>query len=337
LIVGNAFFVLAEFGLMAVRRSAMEPLADEGSRRASIVLAAQDRLTDVLSCAQLGITVCSTGLGALAEPAVAGLVAGPMARLGLGSVAAHAVAGVFAVLLVVYLHVVVGEMVPKNLALATPERVALALAGPILGLTRALSPVVRALGWVANLLVRLVGVRPTPEVTSAFTAEEVAAIVQLSSEEGVLDDSGGVLAGTLEFDELTAGDVLVPVESVVTVPAGASPADVERQVAVNGFSRFPVAGDGGEISGYVHIMDIVDAEGVGREAPISRERIRPLVAVEESVALDDALVAMQASRAHMVRVTRQGRVIGILFMEDVLEELVGEVRDSVQRPQAKVN
>ena len=196
LLAANAFFVAAEFAVMSVRRSAIEPLAEKGSRRAALVLAAQEQVSDVLACAQLGVTISSTSLGALAEPAIAHLIDGPLAAAGLGAHAAHGVAATIALVLVVYLHVVLGEMLPKNLAMAGPQRAALIFTPPIYAMTRGVAPLIRALGWVANGLVRLVRVTPKPEVTSAFSADEVASIVVRSQAEGVLEDNAGVLAGT---------------------------------------------------------------------------------------------------------------------------------------------
>jgi CBS domain containing-hemolysin-like protein len=326
----NAFFVGAEFSIMSVRRSAMEPLAEAGNRRARRVLAAQERVSDLLAATQLGITIASTGLGAVAEPALAGLIDGPLERLGLDGRAAHGAAAALALVIVVYLHVVLGELVPKNLAMAGPDRAALWFTPPLMAIARPVAPVIRFLNWLANGLVRLVGVTPKPEVASAFTADEVASIVEKSTDSGVLSDDEGLLAGSLEFSNRTAGEVAVPLAEVVTVPADVTPEDLEHMVARRGYSRFPVVA-GGELVGYLHIMDVLSAAGDERRQPVPAWRIRPLTEVEAGEEVEDVLVVMQRTGAHLVRLAAPAPP-GVIFMEDIIEELVGEVRDSMQRP-----
>jgi CBS domain containing-hemolysin-like protein len=180
LLAANAFFVGAEFAIMSVRRSQIEPLASAGSRSAATVLWAMEHVSLMLACAQLGITICSTGLGVVAEPAIAHLVEDPLIAAGLPAEASHVVGFTLALAIVVYLHVVVGEMVPKNLAVAGPERAALWFGPPLVLVSRAVSPVIRLLNWFANGILRAVGVQPKDEVASAFTAEEVVAIVERS-------------------------------------------------------------------------------------------------------------------------------------------------------------
>jgi CBS domain containing-hemolysin-like protein len=331
LLLVTAFVVASEFSVMSVRPSAMEALAEAGSRRARRVLAAQDRVSDLLACSQLGVTVASTGLGAVAEPALAGLVDGPLERLGLGGAAAHGVASLLALVIVVYLHVVLGELVPKNLAMAGPDRAALAFTPPLLALTRAVLPIIKALNWVANGLVRLAGVTPKPHVASAFTADEVASIVTASTGSGVLSDDEGLLAGALEFSERTAGELAVPLADVVTVPHDVTPEQLEHTVARTGYSRFPVLGPDGQLAGYLHIMDVLSAHGAERTAPVPAWRIRPLTAVDAADEVEDALSVMQRSGAHLVKIAAPAPP-GVVFLEDILEELVGEVRDTMQRP-----
>ncbi|MDR3202275.1 MAG: hemolysin family protein [Bifidobacteriaceae bacterium] len=370
LLAANAFFVGAEFSVMSVRRSQIEPLAEAGSRRAATVLGALERVSDMLACAQLGVTVASTGLGAVAEPALARLLRRPLEAVGLGeravgAVAAHAVAAALALVVVVYLHVVLGELVPKNLAMAGPERAALAFGPPLVALARVLAPVVRALNWVANGLVRLAGARPRDEVVSAFTAQEVASIVERSRAEGVLEDPEGLVAGSIEFSDLTAGEVMVPLDAVVCLADTATPEQVEREVARTGFSRFPVRAADGEMLGYLHVMDILFAQGPERGRPVPRRVIRRLIPVDPAAEVEDVLAVMQRTGAHLAQVLRlpppdpasqtapppdpayqtapppavsaaelsaAGRLPdGVVFLEDILEELIGEIRDAMQR------
>ncbi|NLI19032.1 MAG: HlyC/CorC family transporter [Actinomycetales bacterium] len=331
LLLGNAFFVGAEFAVMSVRRSQVEPLLAAGNRRARTVMYALEHVSEMLATAQLGITVCSTSLGALAEPALAHLIEVPFEALGLPAGATHVVGFALALTLVVYLHVVAGEMIPKNLAISRPERAALVFAPPLVALSRALKPVIWGLNALANSILRLAGVEPKSEVSAAFTAEEVASIVERSQAEGVLRDEVGLLSGALEFSEETAGDVMVPRDRLVTLMVGVTPEDVEREVARTGFSRFPVL-DGDQLVGYLHLKDVLYADGGERTSPVAPWRVRALAVVGMDDEVEEALAVMQRSGAHLARVVdHEGETAGVLFLEDILEELVGEVRDAMQR------
>jgi CBS domain containing-hemolysin-like protein len=303
----------------------------------------------MLAASQLGITICSLGLGAVAEPAVAHLLEGPFEAARVPEQLLHPIAFTIALGVVIYLHVVVGEMVPKNLALAGPERAALVLAPPLVGVARALAPVIRLLTAITNALLRLLRVEPKEELASAFTAEEVHSIVTESRREGLLDDEHNLLTGALELGTHRAGDVMVPAERLVTVPLGSTPADVEAVVGRTGFSRFPVTnGDEGpaddvterglldavdvELVGYLHLKDLLYADDIRHELPVPDKRIRALVSVAADDELEEVLAAMQRSGAHLAKVVGTGGgTAGVVFLEDVLEELVGEVRDATQR------
>ncbi|SDZ76632.1 Hemolysin, contains CBS domains [Bowdeniella nasicola] len=328
----NAFFVGAEFAIMSVRRSQMEPLVESGRAGARTVMWALEHVTDMLATAQLGITICSTGIGAVAEPAVAKLVEGPLMSMGLPAQASHVVGFTVALTIVIYLHVVVGEMVPKNLAIASPETAALIFGPPLVWISKPIHPILVALNGIANIVLKLFGVEPKREVAAAFTAEEVASIVERSQAEGVLEDDLGLLSGAIEFSEENAVDVMVPTDDLVTITRGATPADVEADVTRTGFSRFPVLDDSGGLIGYVHVKDVLYAEGHERHRPIASWRIRALARVRPGDQVEEALRTMQVTGAHLARVDDEdGQSIGVVFLEDILEELVGEVRDVMQR------
>jgi CBS domain containing-hemolysin-like protein len=333
LLFGNAFFVGAEFAAMAVRRSALEPLAAAGSKRAATSIEAVERLGSMLATAQLGITVCSVGLGALAEAALHHLFEPIFAAWGMGAAWAGGVALAIALLIVSYLHVVVGEMIPKNIAIAGPERSALLLVPPLYAITRALGPVIRAMETLAKALVRLFRIEPKDEISSAFTAEEVAHIVGESHREGLIEEARhGLVSKTLEFSDKLARDVAVGLEGLTTVQLGATPADIERLVARQGFSRYPVLDAGGDIAGYLHLKDVLYADDERHELPVPPKRIRRLATVREGDEVEDVLATMQLTGAHLARVIDEaGEVTGVVFLEDVLEELVGEVTDTTQR------
>jgi CBS domain containing-hemolysin-like protein len=324
LLLVNAFFVGAEFAVISARRSQIEPRALE-------------HLSLMLACAQLGITVASLGLGAVAEPAVAHLLEVPFATARLPQDLVHPVAFVIALGIVVYLHVVVGEVVPKNLAIAAPERSALVLAPALVAVARVVRPLVVALDAAARLLLRLLRVEPKAELASAFTAEEVHSIVTESRREGLLDeDEHGLLTGALELSAQPVSEVMVPVDRLVTVPAGATPEEIERVVARTGFSRLPVAASTPDLVGYLHVKDLLFADDVAYAAPLPARRIRALVSLPADEDVEDALVTMQRAGAHLARVVDAGgTAVGVVFLEDVLEELVGEVRDATQRPRRR--
>ncbi len=344
LLAGNAFFVGAEFAILSARRSSIEPLAEAGDRRARTVLWAMEHVSLMLACAQLGVTVCSTSLGVIAEPAVAHLIEAPLHALHVSPALTHPIAFVIALAIVVYLHVVLGEMVPKNLAVAGPDRAVMWFGPPLVWLGRLLSPIITGLNWIANHVLRSFGVEPKDEVASAFTAQEVQSIVEASQAEGLLDDSQGLLSGALEFSDRTAADVMVPIERLLTLPPDATPEDVERLVARTGYSRFPVAATPlpaapddspvTDVAGYLHLKDVLYASEDERSQPVPRWRVRALATVAPEVEIEDALAAMQRSGVHLARVDQGGRCVGVVFLEDILEELVGEVRDVMQRTPA---
>jgi len=224
LLLANAFFVGAEFAVMTARRSRLEPLAAAGSKRAKISLEAIGQVASLLATAQLGITLSSVGLGAVAEEALNEMLAPKLLGLGLSDSLSRPLALAVALLIVAYLHVVVGEMVPKNLAIAGPQQAALLLAPPLLFFSRVLRPVIRMMESLAKAMVRVLGIEPKDELTSAFTVEEVQFMVAESHREGLIEfDRHGLTRRALEFSDRVAGDVAVPLSALVTLPLGATP------------------------------------------------------------------------------------------------------------------
>ncbi|NAZ77912.1 DUF21 domain-containing protein [Kineococcus sp. T13] len=331
LLLGNGFFVGAEFAVLSARRSQIEPLA-ETSARARSALVAMEHVSLMLAACQLGVTLCSLGLGAVAEPALAHLLEPLFHAVHLPEVLIHPVALVIALSAVTYLHVVVGEMIPKNLSIAGPDRAVLLLGPPLVAIGRVIGPLIRALNGLTNAALRAVGVEPKDEVSSAFTVEEVQSIVAESQREGTLDDTGGLVTGALEFSDRSVGEIAVALEDLRTLPVGATPADVEALVARTGYSRFPVLDAAGELEGYLHLKDILYADDDRYHEPVPDKRIRQLGTLGEAEEVEDALAAMRRTGAHLARVVDgRGQVTGVVFLEDVIEELVGEVSDAMQR------
>ncbi|NPC96470.1 hemolysin family protein [Nocardioides sp. zg-DK7169] len=327
----NAFFVGAEFALVSARRSQIEPRAREGSRVARTTLRAMENVSLMMAGAQLGITVCSVLLGAVGEPAVAHLLEPGFDALGVPHELVHPIAFVIALGIVVFLHVVLGEMVPKNIAIAGPDRAALVLGPPLLGIVTVLKPVIVVLNAVANGVLRTMRVEPRDEISSSFTREEVAALVEESRGEGLIEaDEYDRLAGALGFTEKTVAAVLMPAESLSTVRRGSTAADVEALCAATGFSRFPVESDTGELMGYLHIKDVLEPDEERRLRPVEDKWIRPFAPVTADDLLHDALEQLQRRGAHMARVVdTTGSTVGLATLEDVIEELIGEIRDAV--------
>jgi CBS domain containing-hemolysin-like protein len=333
LLLLNAFFVGAEFAAMAARRSTLEPLAANGSRRAQVCLDALEQMGSLLACAQLGITVCSVLLGAISEAALHHALEPVVHHLGLPVGVTDALALALALLVVVYLHVVVGEMIPKNLALAGPERSALILVPVLLFITRALRPIISVMEALAKALVRLFRVEPKDEITSAFTVEEVEHILAESRHEGLIEEGQhGLVGAALEFSDKDAVDVAVALSDLVTLPLTATPDDVERLVAKRGFSRYPMLDKTGELTGYLHLKDVLYADDTERDIAVPVKRVRKLATVQAADEVEEVLRTMQRTGSHLARVVDpDGKDIGVVFLEDVIEELVGEVTDASQR------
>ncbi|MER7556066.1 hemolysin family protein [Nocardioides sp. NPDC126508] len=330
LLLANGFFVGSEFALVSARRSQIEPAAQAGSQMARITLRAMENISLMMAGAQLGITVCSVLLLAITEPALAHLLEPGFDLIGLPEAFHHPVAFVIAMLVVTYLHVVVGEMVPKNIALAGPDKAALVLGPAIYAIVYVLRPIIVAFNYVANVCVRALGIEPKDEVSSAFTRAEVAAMVEESRGEGLLEeDEYGRLAGALGFTEKTVAKVTIPISDWTIVPRGASGSDIEAVCATTGYSRFPVADEGGDLVGYLHIKDVLEPDDVRRRQPVQNKWIRPFATVTPDDALHETLETLQRRGAHLARVVREdGSTIGLATLEDVIEELVGEIRDA---------
>ncbi|NKE58523.1 HlyC/CorC family transporter [Lentzea sp. PSKA42] len=326
LLAGNAFFVGAEFAVITARRDRLEALAYKGSARARTAIKASQELPLLIAGAQLGITLCSLGLGAIAEPALAAVIEGPLGAVGLPLAVVHGVAFAVALVIVVALHTILGEMVPKNLAIAGPERAAVWLVPVHYGFSRMIAPVLALFTAVGRWVLRRFGVEPVDELESAYTPDELALLIGQSRSEGLLEDSEHRrLRQTLSSAERTVADVVVPLNRLTTVSASPTVGEIEAAVAATGFSRFPVLSDVGLI-GYLHVKDVLDLEGA--ETSVPRDRVRGLPEVPVDARLDEALTALRRAQSHLARaVGADGAVQGVVALEDLLEEYVGTVRD----------
>ncbi|MCV9994395.1 hemolysin family protein [Paeniglutamicibacter sp. ZC-3] len=330
LLVINAFFVGAEFAVISARRSQIEPMAEAGSKAAKTTLWAMEHATLMLATSQLGITVCSLVILNVSEPAIHHLLEIPLGLTTLSAEAIGIIAFIAALLLVTFLHVVLGEMVPKNISFSVPTRAALLLAPPLVLVARIFKPVIWTLNGIANAVLRLFKVEPKDEAASAFTLDEVAGIVAQSTRDGVLSDASGTLGKAFEFTAKKVSDVEVPVGEMVFLPQGSSPAEIQSTVAEHGYSRYILVNPDGEPTGYLHLKDVMDLttpEAFASAVPA--KRIRALASVYGASELEDALAAMRRTGSHVARVfDAEGATTGVLFLEDIIEELVGEVQDA---------
>ena len=332
LLAVNAFFVASEFAVISARRSQIEPRAEAGSRSAKTALWAMEHATLMLAACQLGITVASLLILNVSEPAIHHLLEIPLQLTGLPEEVIGTVAFVITLLLVSFLHVVLGEMVPKNLSFSVPDRAVLILAPPLVFVARVFNPIIVVLNATANGILRLFRVTPKSEANSIFTLDEVATIVAQSTKEGVLTDAGGTLSAAFEFTTKKVRDVAVGMASLVTLPEDAAPADVERAVAQRGFSRYILVDADGEPTGYLHLKDVIDLDEDEYEEPVPPKRIRQLISIFRGTDLEDALATMRRSGVHVARAfDENGATRGVLFLEDIIEELVGEVQDATRR------
>lgn len=332
LLAGNAFFVAAEFAVISARRAQIEPKAAAGMKRAQTALYAMENATLMLATSQLGITVCSLIILNVSEPAIHHLLEVPLAATGITAEAVSITAFVITLLLVSFLHVVFGEMIPKNAAFSVPDKAVLILAPGLVFVSKIINPIIWMLNGTANGILRMFKVEPKSETTSTYTLEEVAHIVTHSQQEGLLEDRSGALTAAFEFTTKVAKDLTVPNSKLVSLSQNATPNEVETAVSKHGFSRYLIHNQTKEIVGYVHIKDLLLVGKDRLDQAIPAKRIRTILNVAESEPIEDVLQEMQATGVHLASVQDpEGKQVGVLFLEDVIEELVGEVHDATRK------
>jgi CBS domain containing-hemolysin-like protein len=323
LVIANGFFVAAEFGLVTVERPAAERAAAEGDRRAAGVVAALRKLSFQLSGTQLGITITSLVVGMLAEPALADLLTGPIRGAGIPGGAAPGIAVVAGMMAASAVQMVIGELVPKNWAVSRPLAVARMVAGPQRAFSRAFRPVIELLNGAANRLVRMLGVEPADELASARTPTELVSLARHSARAGALEqDTADLFVRTLSLADLTAENVMTPRVRVSALEDTATAADVLNLTRATGLSRFPVYRDRlDDIVGMVHLKDALAVPAERRGPPPGA----PLV--PETLAAQPLLELLRSQQPIAVVVDEYGGTAGVVTLEDIVEELVGEVRD----------
>jgi magnesium and cobalt exporter, CNNM family len=332
LVAANAFFVAAEFALVAARRTRIEAMIRRGDRRARTVRRALQDLYRQLSAAQLGITVASILLGYVAEDTVAHLFRDWFSSLpaSLEFLTRGGVASVTAVAVISFLHVVVGEQAPKAWAITHPESTSRWVAAPLIFFSWVTRPFTELLNWSSNVLIRMLGIKKAgTEHDRVHSPEEIRMLVEQSRKTGGLGAGDArMLEGVFEFSEKNARDVMTPRTDIVALPAGASLAEAADRVAAAGRSRYPVTGESlDDVVGIVHAKDILRGLLTGTEAPV-QDIARPAFFVPGTREVEDVLADMKRQKVHLAIVLDEfGGTAGLVTMEDLLEEIVGAIYD----------
>ncbi|MEU8241859.1 hemolysin family protein [Actinoplanes missouriensis] len=327
LLAFNGFFVAAEFALVAAKRHRLEQAAGEGSRGARVALAGTRSLSMMLAGAQLGITLCTLGLGALAKPTVAHLLEPVLTTVGLPEGVAYGIAFVLAVALVGFLHVVIGEMAPKSWAISHPETSAQLLAIPFVGFTTVLRPVLAGLNGLANACLRLVKVTPQDELAQVHNPEQLRMLLETSREHGTIADAEHeLLTAMLAVQSTELRQVMVPTGRIVSVDAGDDARAIELRSIESGRSRLAVTDQEGHIVGVVHVREAAKATSSGSPATARTLMSTPLSLPAETSVVN-AIATMRQRRSHLALVTEPAGVTGLVTLEDLLEQVIGQFDD----------
>lgn len=335
LLLANGFFVAAEFAYITARRNVLEQLGTPSGR---IAVRLNRDLSLSMAAAQLGITMASLGIGAVAEPAVAALLEQGLGFLPIPENALHVVALIIALLIVVFLHMVVGEMAPKNVAIASPERSATAMAHVFRGYVIVFKPLIVLLNAISNGVLRLFGVKPADSLEVGHSADDLAMIIGAGQEEGVIEDfAHRLLTGAIIFGDLDAAESMIPRPDVMAVSADAPVSAIEQVMRETGHSRIPVYRDDlDDVLGFVHVKDLMGVSDEDRDGAIDPSLIREILFVPESAHIRPMLDEMRRTRIHFaIVVDEHGSTAGIITMEDIAEELVGDIRDEHDRRERK--
>jgi CBS domain containing-hemolysin-like protein len=330
LLAVNGFFVAAEFSLVASKRYRLEQAAAGGRRAARAALAGSRELSLMLAGAQLGITVCTLGLGALAEPAIERLVGPPLHAVGLPSALGRGIGLVLALVLVTFLHLVVGEMAPKSWAITDPERSALLLAPPFRAFARVARPVLSVLNGLTNAALRPVRVHPQDQLAQVHGPDELRILLEQSREHGLLAaEQHELLTSMLGLQGTAVADVMEPVDRIVAVRRDDAAERIEAVCRDSGRSRLAVVDATGDVVGVVHVREAVRATTAGRTATAAG-LMTPAFHLPGSATVTEAVAAMRADRAQLALVTGGAggrRPVGFVALEDLLEEVIGEFDD----------
>ncbi|WP_435298697.1 hemolysin family protein [Timonella sp. A28] len=330
LIAACGMFVAAEFALVTVNKNAVKAQAEQGDKKSKGVLKALATLSTQLSGAQLGITITNLGIGFMAEPAIASLIVGPLENAGLSDIQARSVSVTLALVLATALTMIFGELVPKNLALAKPLEVARAVTGFQRGFSKATAILLRFFNGTANKIVRMFGIEPQEELASARSAEELSFLVRHSAEQGALPTrTAQLVERSFAFGERRAHDAMTPRSRMVSVTQSTPVNELLALAKQTGHSRFPVLEPGArKIDGLVHVRQALAIAYSQRPHTVVGDVMGEATLVPDTVELDDLMDTLRAGGLQMaVLIDESGDVAGVITLEDLVEELVGEVRD----------
>lgn len=330
LVLFNGFFVAVEFAFTASRKPNIEELADGGNRLARWALNSMNELPVTFAGAQLGVAGASLALGFVIESSLEGAFHSLYDAMGLPSGAVTTVSLATALLIVSFVHNVFGEMAPKNATIAAPERVALLVAAPFRGYVTVLRPIIFALSWTAGAVLRLFGVRTSHAVEVAHSAEDIASLVKIIGAGGVIDPgSSSLLTSALKFQHTVVSEVMVPRPDLIALAASSTAAQFEQTVVSTGHSRIPVFGaDLDDVRGFVHAKDLIAVGAADLHESIDPGLIRSVPVIPDSTPVSPVLEMMRSQAVHLaVAINEHGSVAGLVTLEDIAEELVGDIRD----------
>ncbi|WP_309271270.1 hemolysin family protein [Paenibacillus sp.] len=325
LVLLNGFFVSAEFAMVKIRSSRVETLVDEGRKGAVFARNIVSNLDAYLSACQLGITLASLGLGWLGEPAVASLVRPLIHALGFGEATVHGIAVIIAFLIITILHIVLGELAPKSMAIRNAESVVLISAAPMVYFNKLMYPFIWVLNGLANALLRMLRIAPASESDSAHTEEEIRILMKESNKNGLIDNTELALVDNIfDFTETTGREIMIPRTEMICLNTQLS-REENLEIAYEGMrTRYPVCdGDKDHIIGFIHIKDLLRST-----ATEYNTLIRPILAVPESIQISDLLKLMQRGKTQIaILIDEYGGTSGLVTLEDIMEEIVGEIQD----------
>lgn len=344
LVFCNAFFVISEFAIVKIRRTKLEELAHAGNKRAKIALSISEQLNTYLSATQLGITLASLGLGWLGEPAVSRLLEEPFGGLLENNpVLLHSISFGIAFTFITLLHVVLGELVPKSMAIQNTEKYVLLIAIPLYTFNKICTPIIWCFDHVSIWILKLMHIQKADENEDAHSEEEIKLIIDASQKGGVIDDTESeIIQNAICFSEIFAHEIMIPRQDMVCIYQNSSFEDVMKLVKENKHTRFPLcAGDKDQILGMIHIRDLLEMQDTPHKDLLNKI-VRKILYVPENKSISEILHEMMKKRIHLaIVVDEYGGTAGLLSMEDILEELVGDIRDehddATEEPVKKIN
>ena len=340
LLFANAFFVATEFALVSVRKTRLAQLSKEGNKLAKIALDSINHLDRSIAAVQLGITIASIGLGWVGEAALVKLIQ-PLFNFlpdSMQAVATHSLAVSIAFALITFMHVVIGELMPKSIAIQHPETTALVVAKPMSFITKIFTPFIFLLNGFGNWLLSLMKIPPAHVGHLVHTVEELDMIIDESHKEGVLNDTEkDILQNVFKFSDIMAKQVMVPRPDVVSIPIDITADELKKLTIENQYTRYPVyEEDLDKVVGILHIKDLYPLIIEGREI-VLKDILRPVILIPETLTIDKLVHEFKTKRAQMALVIDEfGGVSGLVTLEDVLEEIVGEVQDEFDEEEANI-